>query len=102
MLILEEIRCKECGRKLMELYGQAQVKCPKCKSMVFANIADTKREVYIKPERQKQSASYRVNLDSWRFFILRQRSRKSQTGREAYNRKICGREALNRKRRKEI
>ena len=53
MLILEEIRCKECGRKLMELYGQAQVKCPKCKSMIFASITDTKREVYIKPERQK-------------------------------------------------
>jgi phage FluMu protein Com len=52
MLILDEIRCPECGRKLMELCGQAQVKCPKCKSMIFANITDTERKVYIKSERQ--------------------------------------------------
>lgn len=52
MLILDEIRCPECGRKLMELSGQAQVKCPKCKAMIFASITDTKREVYIKPERR--------------------------------------------------
>ena len=53
MLILDEIRCPECGRKLMELSGQAQVKCPKCKAMIFANITDTERKVYSKPERQK-------------------------------------------------
>ena len=52
MLILDEIRCPGCGRKLMELSGRAQVKCPKCKAIVFANITDTKREVYIKPERR--------------------------------------------------
>jgi LSD1 subclass zinc finger protein len=51
MLILEEIRCPECGRKLMELCGQAKVKCPKCKTMVFADIVDRKK--YIVPERQK-------------------------------------------------
>lgn len=53
MLILEEIRCPSCGRKLMELSGHVQTKCPKCKAMIFANITDTERKVYIKPERQK-------------------------------------------------
>lgn len=53
MLILEEVRCPGCKRKLMELSGQAQIKCPKCKSMIFANITDTQRKIYIKPERQK-------------------------------------------------
>lgn len=51
MLIFEEIRCPECGRKLMNLNGQAQVKCPKCKALV---IADTEaRKTYVKTERQK-------------------------------------------------
>jgi LSD1 subclass zinc finger protein len=36
-----EVRCPNCGRKLMELKGQATVKCPKCKSMV--EIDTTKR-----------------------------------------------------------
>jgi LSD1 subclass zinc finger protein len=53
VLILDEIRCPGCGRKLMELNGYAQVKCPKCKSMIVANITDTERKVYIKPERRK-------------------------------------------------
>lgn len=44
MLVLEEVRCPECGRKLMELCGQAKVKCPKCKSMVFADLAQRKIE----------------------------------------------------------
>lgn len=29
-----EVRCPRCGRKLMELQGQASIKCPKCKSIV--------------------------------------------------------------------
>lgn len=51
MLILEEIRCPGCKRKLMNLSGQAQVKCPKCKAVV--EIDTDTRKVYIKPERQK-------------------------------------------------
>ena len=51
MLILEEIRCPGCKRKLMNLRGQAQVKCPKCKALVEVNT--DARKVYIKPERQK-------------------------------------------------
>lgn len=51
MLILDEVRCPECGRKLMELCGQAKVKCPKCKAMVAANTET--RKYYVLPERQK-------------------------------------------------
>ena len=51
MVIFEEVRCPDCGRKLMYLNGQAQVKCPKCKALV---IADTEaRKYYVKKERQK-------------------------------------------------
>lgn len=50
MHILEEVRCPSCNRKLMELSGQAQVKCSKCKSMV---IVDTEaRKIYIKKEHR--------------------------------------------------
>lgn len=50
MLILEEVRCPSCNRKLMELSGQAQVKCSKCKSLVIVDTEE--RKVYIKPERR--------------------------------------------------
>ena len=51
MLILDEVRCPGCKRKLMELNGQAQVKCPKCKLLIHANTET--REYYVIPERQK-------------------------------------------------
>lgn len=51
MLILEEIRCPSCKRKLANLSGQAQIKCPKCKVMVEVDT-DT-RKCYVKIERQK-------------------------------------------------
>lgn len=58
MLILEEVRCPgvlpngvKCNRRLADINGQAQIKCPKCKSMV---IVDTEaRKIYVKAERQK-------------------------------------------------
>nr|DAR50568.1 MAG TPA: DNA-directed RNA polymerase II subunit [Caudoviricetes sp.] len=28
--VLHEIRCKKCGRKLAEMQGIVQIKCPKC------------------------------------------------------------------------
>lgn len=34
MLILEEVRCPDCGRKLGNINGQAQIKCSKCKALV--------------------------------------------------------------------
>ena len=51
MLILDEVRCPGCNRKLAELNGQAQIKCPKCKATVAVDTET--RKVYIKPERQK-------------------------------------------------
>ncbi len=51
MLVLEEVRCPQCNRRLGDLNGQARIKCPKCKAMVEVNT-DT-RKVYVRPERQK-------------------------------------------------
>ncbi len=51
MLILDEVRCPGCKRKLMELKGQAQVKCTKCKSLVAVDTNE--RKIYIIQERQK-------------------------------------------------
>lgn len=58
MLILEEVRCPrmlpdgtKCGRKLANLKGQAQIKCPKCKALV--EVDTETRKIYVKPERQK-------------------------------------------------
>lgn len=51
MLILEEVRCPECSRKLGNLKGQAQIKCPKCKALVEVDTEN--RKCYVKPERQK-------------------------------------------------
>lgn len=51
MLILEQIRCPSCNRRLMDLSGQAQVRCPKCKALV--EVDTEARKIYIKTERQK-------------------------------------------------
>lgn len=58
MLILEEVRCPhvfqdgtKCNRRLGDINGQAQIKCPKCKSMVIVDT--TERKIYIKEERRK-------------------------------------------------
>lgn len=51
MLILEQIRCPSCNRRLMDLNGQAQVRCPKCKALV--EVDTEARKIYIKTERQK-------------------------------------------------
>ena len=51
MLILDEVRCPGCKRKLMELKGQAQVKCTKCKALV--SVDTEARKIYIIHERLK-------------------------------------------------
>lgn len=51
MLILEQIRCPLCNRRLMDLKGQAQVRCPKCKALVGINTEE--RKVYVIKECQK-------------------------------------------------
>lgn len=51
MLVLEQIRCPLCNRRLVDLKGQAQIRCPKCKALV--GVDTETRKVYILNERQK-------------------------------------------------
>lgn len=51
MLVLEQVRCPGCNRRLMDLHGYAQVRCPKCKALV--EIDTENRKVYIRTERQR-------------------------------------------------
>ena len=50
MLILEQVRCPQCNRRLVDLKGQAQIRCPRCKVLIECDT-DT-RKLYIR-ERQK-------------------------------------------------
>lgn len=54
MLVLDQVRCPRCNRRLVDLKGQAQIRCTKCKALVGADTEA--RKVYIIPERQKQNA----------------------------------------------
>ena len=53
LLKLEQIRCPnpQCNRRLVDLKGQAQIRCPKCKALV--EIDTDARKIYIKKEREK-------------------------------------------------
>jgi LSD1 subclass zinc finger protein len=51
MLILEQVRCPRCNRRLMDLKGHAQIRCPKCKALV--DVDTDARKVNILIERQK-------------------------------------------------
>ena len=51
VLILEQVRCPGCNRRLADLNGQAQIRCPKCKALV--EVDTEARKIYIKTERQK-------------------------------------------------
>ena len=53
MLKLEQIRCPnpQCNRRLVDLKGLAQIRCPKCKALV--EIDTDARKIYIKKEREK-------------------------------------------------
>lgn len=55
MLTLEQIRCPICNRRLCDLNGQAQIRCPKCKSLI--DVDTVARKVNI-TERQEKSANY--------------------------------------------
>lgn len=52
MLTLEQIRCPHCGRRLVDLNGQAQIRCPKCKALVEVDT-DARKIYIVKTERQK-------------------------------------------------
>ena len=51
MLVLEQIRCPHCHKRLCDLNGQAQIKCPKCKALV--DVDTISRKIKIIKERQK-------------------------------------------------
>jgi phage FluMu protein Com len=54
MIIYEQIRCPnpQCNRRLVDLHGQAQIRCPKCKALV--EVDTEARKICIKAERQKE------------------------------------------------
>lgn len=54
MLRLEQIRCPNptCNRRLVDLHGQAQIRCPKCKALV--EVDTEAKKIYIVRERQKE------------------------------------------------
>lgn len=52
MIILEQIRCPKCNRRLVDLQGHAQIRCPKCKALV--EVDTTTRKIYIKTETERQ------------------------------------------------
>lgn len=51
MLILEQVRCPRCNRRLADLKGQAQIRCPKCKALV--EVDTEARRITAIQERQK-------------------------------------------------
>lgn len=52
MRILNQVRCVKCNRRLVDLDGYAQIKCPKCKTLLAVDT--TKRTVQIIEERQNK------------------------------------------------
>jgi phage FluMu protein Com len=53
-MILEQIRCPnpQCNRRLVDMKGQAQIRCPKCKALV--EIDTDARKIYIRKESVKK------------------------------------------------
>lgn len=51
MLNLEQIRCPVCNRRLMDIRGQAQVRCTKCKALV---AIDTEAKVKVQIEKNAE------------------------------------------------
>lgn len=44
--VLEQVRCPQCNRRLMDLQGKSEIRCPKCKALVFVDTEA--RKIYIK------------------------------------------------------
>ena len=51
MPILEQVRCPACNRRLMDVNGQAQIRCPKCKALV--EIDTKEHKIIIQKERRE-------------------------------------------------
>ena len=52
MLTLEQIRCPQCNRRLVDLKGQAQIRCTKCKALV--EVDTDARKIYIHKKSVKK------------------------------------------------
>ena len=50
MLIYEQIRCPKCSRRLIDMCGQAQIRCSRCKSLV--EIDTVARKIFIHKEKE--------------------------------------------------
>lgn len=50
MLIYEQIRCPHCGKRLVDMCGQAQIRCSRCKSLV--EIDTVARKIFIHKEKE--------------------------------------------------
>ncbi len=50
--VLEQVRCPNCNRLLGNLNGQAEIKCPKCKSMIFVDTE--KRKIFVKAFKEER------------------------------------------------
>ena len=48
MQALEQVRCPQCNRRLVDLRGRAQIRCPKCKALV--EIDTEAKTLYIRKE----------------------------------------------------
>ena len=51
MIVYEQVRCPNCNRRLVDMQGQAQIRCPKCKSLVEIDTAA--RKIFIKQSVKK-------------------------------------------------
>lgn len=41
MTAMQEVRCKNCGKKLGVISGKAEIKCPRCGRINFINTKET-------------------------------------------------------------
>lgn len=55
VLILEQIRCPQCNRRLVDLKGQAQIRCSKCKALIEVDTETRKMFIVEKPHNKTKT-----------------------------------------------
>ena len=50
-MALEQVRCPVCNRRLMDVSGQAQIRCSKCKALVDIDTEARKINVRETPKK---------------------------------------------------
>lgn len=53
MVILNQVRCPICNRRLADLEGYAQIKCSKCKTLISVNTKDRKIQILERASSKK-------------------------------------------------